>query len=981
MPENAIVPVGDEQNPTVSTGNKQTITVPVGDKQITIETGKLAKQADGAVSVRLGETVVIVAAVGAAKAKEGQDFFPLTVDYREKAAAAGKFPGGYFKREGRPTEKEILTCRLIDRPIRPLFPRGWYNEVQVQSIVLSADGENDPDVLAVLGASAALMVSDIPWDGPLAAVRVGRVKGQFVANPTHAQMAESDLDLVYVGSETDMVMFEGSAKEVTEADFTAALQFGHQMIQPGIAAQKDLAARVGKPKRQISLKIVPEEVLAEAKALAGQRIVSALLTPGKLAREAAVSGLTEEIGKKLVEKFGQEKVTEFVLKDAFYYIQKQAVRGLIMDQDKRLDGRGFDQVRPIYSEVSFLPRAHGSALFQRGETQAVTLCTLGTGEDAQEFDAYTGGASEKKFILHYNFPNFSVGETGRISGPGRREIGHGALAERSLESMVPLQTYPYSIRITSEIMESNGSTSMATVCGGSLALMDAGVPMTRPVAGISIGLCTEHDDKDRISRHKLLTDIIGWEDAFCDMDCKIAGTEKGITGFQLDLKLRGVPYSIMADAVERARAARMLILAEMAKTLPAPRKELSKYAPRIETIKINPEKIGALIGPGGKNIKKLVEESGCEINIEDDGTVNIYSVSEDGMKIARDAIMGMTAEAEINKIYRGKVVTIKEFGAFVEFLPGKDGLVHISELANFRVKQTEDIVKLGDEIWVKCLGVDEKGRVRLSRRAAMAERDQQLSGQTEGGERREEPSQPERSEYRGDSGERGGERRDRGDRGARGDRGDRGARGDRGGRGERSERGGGTDRGYRGGERSQPADRGERSQPADRGERSQPADRGERSQPADRGERSQPADRGERSQPADRGERSQPADRGERSRPADRGERSDRGYTGSRGERSDRGDTGERSDRGDAGDRGERSDRADAGDRGERTGRGDAGNRGERTDRGDAGDRGERTDRGDAGDRGERGGRSDTGERSDRPERGEHEQEPPHRDW
>ncbi len=865
MPENATVPAGDEQNAPVSTGNKrnETVTVSVGDKQITIETGKLAKQADGAVSVRLGETVVIVAAVGAAKAKEGQEFFPLTVDYREKAAAAGKFPGGYFKREGRPTEKEILTSRLIDRPIRPLFPRGWYNEVQVQCIVLSADGENDPDILAVLGASAALMVSDIPWDGPLGAVRVGRLNGQYVANPTHTQMANSDLDLVYVGNETDLVMFEGSAKEVSEADFNAALQFAHQAIQPGIAAQKDLAARAGKAKRQISLKIVPEEILAEAKALAGQRIVTALLTPGKLAREDAVSALTEEIAKKLVAKFGEEKVTEFVLKDAFYYIQKQAVRSLIMDQDKRLDGRGFDQVRPIYSEVAFLPRAHGSALFQRGETQAVTLCTLGTGEDAQEFDAYTGGASEKKFILHYNFPNFSVGETGRISGPGRREIGHGALAERSLESMVPVETYPYSIRITSEIMESNGSTSMATVCGGSLALMDAGVPMTRPVAGISIGLCTDHDDKDRISRHKLLTDIIGWEDAFCDMDCKIAGTEKGITGFQLDLKLRGIPYLIMAEAVERARVARMLILAEMAKTLPAPRKELSKYAPRIETIKINPEKIGALIGPGGKNIKKLVEESGCEINIEDDGTVNIYSVSEEGMKIARDAVLGMTAEAEIGKIYRGKVVTIKEFGAFIEFLPGKDGLVHISELANFRVKQTEDIVKLGDEIWVKCLGVDEKGRVRLSRRAAMAERDQQLSGQTEPGERREEPTQPDRGEHRGDSADRGGERRDRGDRGERRDRGDRG------GRPERTERGG----------------RGERT---DRGERG--AERGPRG-----GDRAQPGNRGERSDKGDAGNRGERSDRGDA---GDRGERSDRGDTGNRGERSDKGDTGDRGDRG-----------------------------------------------------------------------------------
>src|SRR5438477_9536041 len=555
-------------------------TAQVGDKQILIETGRVAKQADGAVTVQLGETIVIVAAVAATKAKQGQDFFPLTVDYREKAAAAGKFPGGYFKREGRPTEKEILTSRLIDRPIRPLFPKGWYNEVQVQCIVLSADGENDPDMLALVGASAALMTSDIPWAGPLGAVRVGRVQGQFVANPTHTQMLESDLDLVYVGNENDMVMFEGAAKEISEADFNAALKFGHDSIQPTIAAQKDLAGRMGKGKREITLNIVPEEILNEAKGMAGDRIVAALLTPKKLAREAAVSALTEEIGKKLVERFGEERVTEFVLKDAFYYIQKEAVRNLIMNFNKRLDGRGFEEVRPIHSEVGILPRAHGSALFQRGETQAVTLCTLGTGEDAQEFDSYTGGASEKKFILHYNFPNFSVGETGRISGPGRREIGHGALAERSLEPMIPLDTYPYSVRITSEIMESNGSTSMASVCGGCLSLMDAGVPMTRPVAGISVGLCTEHDDQDRLSRYKLMTDIIGWEDAFCDMDCKIAGTEKGITGFQLDLKLRGIPLKIMEEAVEKARVARLSILAEMAKTLAAPRQELSKYAPR-----------------------------------------------------------------------------------------------------------------------------------------------------------------------------------------------------------------------------------------------------------------------------------------------------------------------------------------------------------------------------------------------------------------
>ena len=704
------------------------ITAQVGDKQITIETGKLAKQADGAVTVQLGETIIVVAAVAATKAKDGQDFFPLTVDYREKAAAAGKFPGGYFKREGRPTEKEILTCRLTDRPIRPLFPKGWYNEVQVQTVLLSADGENDPDILSIIGASAALMVSDIPWSGPLGAVRVGRINGKFVANPNHNERAESDLDLVYVGNEKDVVMFEGAAKEITEADFDAALKFGQECCQPLIAAQKTLAAKAGKPKRQITLNIVPDEILKEAKALAGDRFIPALLTPGKLAREGACKAIQDEVGVKLVEKFGAEKVTQFVIKDAFYYIQKEAVRSLILNNGKRLDGRGFDAIRPISGEAGILPRAHGSALFVRGETQAVSLVTLGTNEDAQEFDSYTGGKTEKKFILHYNFPNFSVGETGRISGPGRREIGHGALAERSIEPMLPLETYPYAVRVTSEIMESNGSTSMASVCGGTLALLDAGVPMIRPVAGISVGICTEKDDTASIGRYQLLTDIIGWEDAYCDMDCKIAGTEKGITGFQLDLKLRGLPHDLMTQTLEKARVARLFILGEMAKVLSEPRKEMSKYAPRIIQVRINPEKIGALIGPGGKNIKRIVEESGCEINIDDDGTVNIYSVSAEGMEVARREIEGMTAEAEIGKVYRGRVVTIKEFGCFVEFLPGKDGLCHISELANFRVKMTEDVVKMGDEILVKCLGVDEKGRVKLSRKAAMAERDAETGG-------------------------------------------------------------------------------------------------------------------------------------------------------------------------------------------------------------------------------------------------------------
>jgi polyribonucleotide nucleotidyltransferase len=709
-------------------------------RQIEIETGKLAKQADGAVTVRSGETIVIVAAVGATAPRPGIDFFPLTVDYREKAAAVGRFPGGYFKREGRPTEKEILTCRMIDRPIRPLFPKGWRNEVQVQIVLLSADGENDPDILAINGASAALMVSDVPWAGPLGAVRLGRVKGQWVVNPTHSEMAESDLDLVYVGSDKELVMFEGSAKEISEADFNAALAVAHEAVQPLLAAQRELAGQVGRPKREVKLEQLPDEIVAEARVAAGDRIVPALLTAGKLAREAAVKAVADEVAAKLVEKFGAERVTDAAAKEAFAKVQKEAVRGLLLDREQRMDNRKMDEVRPLLCEVGMLPRAHGSAMFQRGETQALALVTLGTTEDAQEFDAYTGGVSEKKLMLHYNFPNFSVGETGRIMGPGRREIGHGALAERSLQPMIPFDQFQYAVRVTCEIMESNGSSSMASVCGGTLALMDAGVPMVRPVAGISVGLVSQGDAVGADAKYVLLTDITGWEDHCGDMDCKIAGTEKGITGFQLDLKLKGLPHALMQEAVELARSARLSVLEKMKETLAAPRVELSKYAPRILSLKINPEKIGALIGPGGKNIKRIVDESGCEINIEDDGTVMIYSVSAEGMQIAREAVEAMVGDIEVGKVYRGKVVTIKEFGVFVEIFPGKDGLVHISELANFRVKSAEDIVKMGDEIWVKCIGVDEKGRVKLSRRAAMEERDREMKSKDKPKEEGAEPT-------------------------------------------------------------------------------------------------------------------------------------------------------------------------------------------------------------------------------------------------
>jgi len=704
------------------------VTAKVGGGEIHIESGKIAKQADGAVTVQLGETIVLVAACGASKPRPGLDFFPLTVDYKEKAAAAGRFPGGFFKREGRPSEKEILTCRVTDRPIRPLFPKGYFNEVQIQTLLLSADGDNDSDVLSINGASAALMISDLPFAGPIGAVRVGRVDGNFIANPTHEQMESSDLDLVYVGNESDMIMFEGSADEIPEADFLQALKFGQESIAPLVSAQKELAASAGKAKRKFEPRVVASDIQEEAESIISDRITEALLIQAKLEREAACNALKDEMEEKLVEKFGDENVTGFIVNEAFYAIQKAAVRKLVLDDGKRLDGRGFDDLRPLTSEAGMIPRTHGSGLFSRGETQGLSLVTLGTTDDTQSFDAYTGGPSEKRFMLHYNFPNFSVGETGRIMGPGRREIGHGALAERSISPVIPsLEDFPYAVRVTAEIMESNGSTSMAAVCSGTLALLDAGVPLKRPVAGISIGLCTREKINDsnetkEIEAYKLLTDIIGWEDAFCDMDCKIAGTDQGITGFQLDLKLQGIPHSIMEEAIAKAKTARTAILANMGGCLDKEREEMSPYAPRIVTIPIDPSKIGELIGPGGKNIKRIVEESGCEINIEDDGRVLIYSMSADGLQVATDAIEGITAEVEVGKLYRGKVVSIKEFGCFVEVLPGKDGLVHISELANFRVKKTEDIVKDGDEIWVKCIGVDDKGRIKLSRKAAMEDR-------------------------------------------------------------------------------------------------------------------------------------------------------------------------------------------------------------------------------------------------------------------
>jgi len=704
------------------------VTAQIGATHISIETGKIAKLADGAVIVSCGDTMVLVSAVSATTIREGQDFFPLTVDYREKAAAAGKFPGGYFRREGRPTEKETLTSRMTDRPLRPLFPQGYFYDTQVISLLLSADGENDPDILALNGASAALCVSDIPFAGPIGAVRVGRVNGQFVANPTHTERTQSDLDLVYVGTENDVIMIEGAAKEVPEVEFVRALEFAHGHAREMIRIQKELATHVGRPKRDMPLLQVNQDLLEIAYRVAGDRIEGALYSEGKVARAKAVDALREAVKAAILEK--HPEADKFAISQAFDHVQKKAFRISILDKKKRVDGRAYQDLRSINCEVGVLPRAHGSAIFQRGETQALALATLAPIEEAQMIDAYGGGEQSKRFILHYNFPPFSVGETGRTGAPGRREIGHGALAERSLEPVVPSENdFRYAIRISSEIMESNGSTSMASVCGGMLALMDAGVPVKTPVAGISIGLVTEYGEDRQLQRYELLTDIIGSEDHFGDMDFKLCGTDAGITGYQLDLKLPGISHKIIAEAILRAKEARTKILEVMRGALDKPRPELSKYAPRIETIKINPEKIGALIGPGGKTIKGIVAETGAEINIEDDGSVHIYATSGESMARAKEIIGGMTREIEIGQTYQGRVVSVKEFGAFVEVFPGKDGLVHISELADFRVKRTEDVAKVGDMIWVKCIGIDDKGRVKLSRKAALKERAEAEIGQ------------------------------------------------------------------------------------------------------------------------------------------------------------------------------------------------------------------------------------------------------------
>ncbi len=708
---------------------KQKYNVTVAELGMTFSTGSIAQLTGGAVNVNVGETNILVTACAAQTMRPGQDFFPLTVDYREKYAAAGRFPGGYFKREGRPSEKEILTSRLCDRPCRPLFPEGFLNEVQIIGQLLSADQINDADISMVNGASAALAISDIPWGGPIACVRVAEIDGEFVANPTIEQMFSSSLDLIYVGTEAEMLMIEGSADQITEERFIEALEFGQKSIQPIIKAIKELVSLAGKPKAVFPLvKATPEARAIIERVAPADKVSAAIFGFEKAVRSANIKALKEEAKAALTAELGADKFTDVDLNIVFEDLQYKAYRQTVLERGVRADKRDAKSLRPLEAQVGVLPRVHGSAMFQRGDTQNIAITTLGPTKEAQHLDALTGGVTSKSFLLHYNFPPFSVGEAGRFIGPGRREIGHGALAERSLVPVLPPEdVFPYSIRVVSEIMASNGSTSMASICGGCLSLMDAGVPIIAPVAGISCGLMTSNKDDGSIDKWVTITDILGEEDHFGDMDFKLAGTTKGITGFQLDLKIKGLPFEIAKTAIFQARDARVEILKTMLAALPAPRTDLSTYAPRIQTIQINPEKIGLLIGPGGKTIRRITETTGAQVDISDDdsGKVFIYSNNADAMNRAVqeiDALCGGGSQIEDGKIYTGRVTGVKDFGAFVECLPGKEGLVHISELADFRVRRTEDVVKVGDSITVKCIGIDERsGKVRLSRKAAMAE--------------------------------------------------------------------------------------------------------------------------------------------------------------------------------------------------------------------------------------------------------------------
>jgi len=702
------------------------VEMPVGPHTLSIETGRMAKQADGAALVRLGDTVVLATACAQKEPRAGVDFLPLTVDYREGTYAGGKIPGGFFKREGRPNEKEILTSRMIDRPLRPLFPEGYACETQVVGLLLSADMENDSDTLSIIGASTALLLSDIPFERPVGAVRVGYWDGQCVINPTSTDIrTKSQLNLLVAGTDDAIVMVEGGADEVPEAVMVQALAEGHAAVRRIVSLQQELRSRVGKSKRPVARKESEPAFAAEVEAGMTEPLLAAMRTPGKLESYARMKRVKEDYLARIAEEDSQRRAAIGAVYDA---LREKLLRREIFEQGRRLDARRFDEVRAITSEVGVLPRTHGSALFTRGETQALVTVTLGTSEDSQIIDTVQEAEYRKRFMLHYNFPPFSVGEVKFLRGPGRREVGHGALAERALRHMLPPEeSFPYTIRIVSDILESNGSSSMATVCGGTLALMDAGVPIKSPVAGVAMGLVMDG------GRWRVLTDIAGEEDHYGDMDFKVAGTRTGITALQMDIKVSGVTPEIMAAALEQARQGRMQILDRMQEALAQPRPDISAYAPRILTIRVPVDKIRDVIGPGGKMIRSIVERTGCKIDIEDDGRVSIASVDEAAARKAIAIIEELTATPELNKTYLGKVVRVVDFGAFVEILPGTDGLLHVSEMAHHRIRDVRTEVKEGDQVLVKVVSIDPSGKIRLSRKALLEQAEGGAEARSAGG--------------------------------------------------------------------------------------------------------------------------------------------------------------------------------------------------------------------------------------------------------
>jgi polyribonucleotide nucleotidyltransferase len=705
----------------------KTYTVEIGGRDLRFETGRLAQQASGSVLVRYGENAVLVTAVMSDSVREGIDFLPLTVDYMEKAYAAGRVPGGFFRREiGRPSEKETLTSRLIDRPLRPLFPKGVVNEIQIIATVFSGDMEIDPDIVALNGAAAALEISDIPFNGPVAAVRVGKIDGQLVVNPSNSQMKESTLNLIVAGAPQGLVMVEAGAQMVQEEEVLEALFFAQEQLKPILELIQDMGREIGRPKRELPEAPDYTELRQKIETLAQAKILAAVAIPEKKSRYQALSQASGEVLAELgPEVEGQEKVAG----NLFSEIKKKLVRNLVLTERCRIDGRAYSDVRPITGEVGMLSRTHGSAIFTRGETQALAVATLGTPSDEQKIETLVG-ETFKSFMLHYNFPPYSVGETRMLRGPGRREIGHGALAERAISQVLPsAEEFPYTIRIVSEILSSNGSSSMATVCGASMALMDAGVPIKSAVAGVAMGLIKEDD------RVAVLSDILGDEDALGDMDFKVAGTSQGITALQMDIKMPGLTRAIMAQALTQAREARLHILGKMNEVIAEPSPTLKEHAPKIIVITINPDKIREVIGPGGKMVKQIVAATGAKIDIEDDGRIHISSPDQKAADEAIRIIKEITAEAEIGAVYQGKVKKIMDFGAFVEILPGTDGLVHISELAHYRVKTVDEILKEGDEVMVKVLDVDRQGKIRLSRKALLPQEGPQ-------------PQEPERQRHR-----------------------------------------------------------------------------------------------------------------------------------------------------------------------------------------------------------------------------------------